>query len=119
MPVPSGDNGGGDQIYIDAAQGAVVEILINETLDPDANPKEIVFLDLDPASFGVKSRAEMLVKLNASGYQDPWGGSYGILMDLDFDEKITGTAYGDLRMKVAVYSGGEEKDILNPPHKTW
>ena len=117
MPVPAG-NGGPDQLFTGAEQGAVLEILIN--VNTNLNPKQLVFLDLDPASFGVKTTTEMLVKLK-QGYKDPWGGDYGILMDLNFDEKITGTAggYPDIRAKSAVYSGGEKKDVANPPYKTW
>jgi prepilin-type N-terminal cleavage/methylation domain-containing protein len=117
MPVPTG-NGGVDKLLTGAEQAKVIQILINVTTN--LNPKQIVFLDLDPASFGVKTTVEMLAAL-ASGkpYQDPWKADYGILMDLNFDEKITGTPYGDIRAKVAVYSGGENGDTANPPYKTW
>ena len=55
MPVPAGDNGKADKVYTGADQAKVVEILINNSLDVAANPRQIVFLDLDPASFGVKT----------------------------------------------------------------
>ena len=119
MPVPAG-NGGPDKLFTGTDQGAVMEILIN--VATNFNPKQLVFLDLDPASFGVKTTAEMLVELK-KGYKDPWGGDYGILMDLNFDEKISGTAGGfpDIRAKSAVYSLGEngEANKANPPYKTW
>lgn len=128
MPVPAGINGGADKLFIGADQAKVIEILINADSDPNTNPKEIVFLDLDPASFGVKTVVEMLAAL-ASGepYKDPWakpgqsGGDYGILMDLNFDEKITGTSAGfpDIRAKSAVYSGGEDANVTDPPYRTW
>lgn len=133
MPVPAGDNGGPDKLYTGATQARVIEILINKSLDANANPKEIVFLDLDPASFGVKTVDEMLAMLTRDlPYNDPWGDpevddghEYGILMDLNFDEKITVTGYGnndEIRAKVAVYSLGEPEkayEIDTTPYKTW
>jgi prepilin-type N-terminal cleavage/methylation domain-containing protein len=121
MPVLAGQNGGADRLFTGTEQGAVIEILINA--NTNLNPKQFVFLDLDPASFGVKTTAEMLVALK-NGYKDPWGGDYGILMDLNFDEKIDGTVGGftdtrDIRAKVAVYSGGESTNRAAPPYKTW
>jgi prepilin-type N-terminal cleavage/methylation domain-containing protein len=117
MPVPAGNGGPDMPPFTGAAQGAVVEILINVTTN--LNPKQIVFLDLDPASFGVKTTTEMLVKLK-EGYKDPWGGDYGILMDLNFDEKID--LYGGIRAKVAVYSLGDPDNKYTAettPFKTW
>jgi prepilin-type N-terminal cleavage/methylation domain-containing protein len=117
MPVLAGENGKPDKLYTGAEQGAVLEILINVT--SNLNAKGIVFLDLDPASFGVKTTAEMLVELK-KGYKDPWGGDYGILMDLNFDEKISPLGgFPEIRAKSAVYSGGEKLDVANPPYKTW
>ncbi len=120
MPAPAGDNGGADKLYLGADQAKVIEILIN--VNTNLNPKQLVFLDLDPAAFGVKTTEDMLKALaQGKAYQDPWGGDYGILMDLNFDEKIAGTTGGfaDIRAKAAVYSGGEQKDEKNPPFKTW
>ena len=132
MPVPAGDNGGADKLYTGADQAKVIEILINspKRADTNQNPKKIVFLDLDPGSFmnaagrPVKSVEDMQVLLKGgTPYKDPWGNDYGILMDLNFDEKISGTAGGfpDIRAKAAVYSLGEkgEEDKANPPFKTW
>lgn len=126
MPAPAGHNGGADRVYTGAEQAQVIEILINNSLDPTLNPRQLTFLDLDPASFGVKTAVEMKSALRSgSPYKDPWGkpdqpgGEYGILMDLNFDDRITGTAYGDIRAKVAVYSGGEKNDTAAPPYKTW
>ena len=138
MPVPQGDNGGSDKLYTGAAQAKVIEILINTSTITNANPKQIVFLDLDPTSFGVKrlykadtggdlSVQEMLA--DGKPYKDPWGDpnkddgrEYGILMDLNFDDKITGLGgYGDIRAKAAVYSLGEAGavNVADPPYKTW
>jgi len=124
MPVPVGQNGGPDQLVLGAQQAAVIEILINSPYraDTNQNPRQIVFLDLDPNSFGVKTTVEMLNLLqnDKKAYPDPWGNEYGILMDLDFDEKIDDfNSWGVIRAKSAVYSSGE-KNILNPPpYKTW
>jgi prepilin-type N-terminal cleavage/methylation domain-containing protein len=124
MPVPVVNgvsaNGGPDNPgpYADAEQAAVIKILIG--VDTNANPRQIVFLDLDPASFGVKTVADMLTQLTGgTPYKDPWGNAYGIMMDLNFDEKITGGSYGEIRSKVAVYSGGEHTNTVTPPYKTW
>jgi prepilin-type N-terminal cleavage/methylation domain-containing protein len=125
MPVPPGENGGPDKLYTGADQAKVIEILINA--NTNQNPKQLVFLDLDPASFGEKTVQDMLTKLaGGMSYKDPWWPEdkddqreYGILMDLNFDDKITGTPFGEIRAKVAVYSGGRKKDLTNPPFKTW
>ena len=121
MPVPAGENGKKEsKVYTGADQARVVEILINNSLDVAANPRQIVFLDLDPASFGVKTLTEMKDLLRAgNAYKDPWGGEYGILMDLNFDDMIADLGYGEIRAKVGVYSGGEDKNTAAPPYKTW
>ena len=126
MPVPAGDNGQADKLYTGMDQAKVVEILINNSLDVAANPRQIVFLDLDPSSFGVKTVTEMQDALRqGKPYKDPWakptesGGDYGILMDLDFDDKISDLGYGEIRAKVGVYSGGEDQNTTAPPYKTW
>ena len=117
MPVPAG-NGGPDQVFTGSAQAHVMEILIG--LNAERNPKQMVFLDLDPVSFGVKTVEEMQTLLaGGTPYRDPWGHDYGILMDLNFDEEITGTPFGDIRAKVGVYSGGENNLADHPPYKTW
>lgn len=121
-------------------QAAVIEVLINAEGIPDnLNPRHIVFLDLDPASFGVRTVPEMLTALK-KGYKDPWGNLYGLFMDLNFDDQITGSwslslgkttvQISNLRVKTAVYSLGDPKDEENrryeppqplpfPPFKTW
>jgi len=121
MPVPAGGNGQPDKLFTGADQAQVVEILINaENLDDELNPREIVFLDVDPASFNVKSVQEMQAALQGgTAYKDPWGGEYGLMMDLNFDEKIDDVGYGEIRAKSAVYSGGAHGDMAAPPYKTW
>ena len=119
MPVPAGDNGGPDQAYTGSAQAAVLAILIG--LDTTQNPKQLVFLDLDPVTYGVKTVAEMHTLITGGGaYKDPWGNDYGILMDLNFDERISALGgFPEIRAKVAVYSGGEKNNTADPPYKTW
>ena len=132
---------GSDLHYSEAAQQSqVVEILINaEGIDAKLNPKGIVFLDLDPKDFGVKTVAQMLLELK-KGYKDPWGNLYGIFMDVNFDDTITGAwainlgntsaQVSNLRVKTAVYSLGDPEDekagkyppagnVPFPPFKTW
>ena len=118
-------NGSGDMLFTGADQARVIEVLINA--NSNQNPKQIVFLDLDPASFGVKTTTEITNALaKGTPYKDPWGDpnkvdgrEYGILMDLNFDGIIQGTKYGDIRATVGVYSGGEKGDLDHPPYKTW
>jgi len=119
MPVPVGQNGTADQLVLGAQQAAVIEVLINA--NTNLNPRQMVFLDLDPSSFGVKTTVEMLAALSSgTPYPDPWGNEYGILMDLNFDEKINDfNSWGVIRAKSAVYSGGENNIMDPPPYKTW
>lgn len=122
-------------------QSGVVEILINaEGINTNLNPKGIAFLDLDPKDFGVKTVAEMISRLRGNGYRDPWGNLYGILMDVNFDDTITGSwalnlgrttaQISNLRQKTAIYSLGDPEDEKAgkyppsgnnpfPPFKTW
>ena len=127
MPVPAGYNGDGSREtampYTGAEQAQVIRVLIN--METNLNPKQIVFLDLDPSSFGVKSVVEMKAQLAANTpYKDPWGKAYGILMDLNFDERIPAVKnFAEIRGKVGVYSVGENGDESSPPaetpYKTW
>ena len=120
MPVPPGINGQPDRLLTPAELAAVVEILINNSLDPTLNPKQMAFLDLDPASYGVDTVVAMQAAIRGGAtYKDPWGTDYGILMDLNFDEKISDLGWGEIRAKVAVYSGGDKTNLVTPPFKTW
>ena len=120
MPVPSADmTGGADKLYSGREQSDLILVLINAN---DAlNPKQIAFLEINPASFGVKTAAEMQAQLaNGEPYRDPWGNEYGILLDLNFDDKITGAGgFEDILAKVGVYSGGQNGNAADPPYKTW
>ena len=112
----------------------IVQILINydDWNDLKQNTRNIVFLDLDPASFTspidgkpCKTEAEMKTALLNDGYKDPWGNPYGILLDLTLDDKIEappyGTAANPVRAKVGGESWGESGDttVQDPPYKTW
>ena len=117
MPVPVGQNGGPDRVFKDLNQAAIVEVLIGA--NTNLNPKKIVFLDLDPASFGKPTVVEMLAALKKGPYADPWGGGYVIMLDLNFDEKIADFGFGEIRAKTAVYSYGEVSNSATPQFKTW
>ena len=132
MPVPAGFNGDATKekdAFLGKDQAAVIEILIGA--NTNFNPKKIAFLDLDPASFRVKTVTEMLkaLQVDHAPYRDPWWDpvsdpasavrDYGIFMDLNFDGKIAGTPFGDLRTTAAVYSRGEDNATGDPPYKTW
>ena len=120
MPVP-GAMQGADAHYgpDDAAnQARVMEILLN--FNTNRNPKELAFLDVDPNSFGVKTMDDVKQLLAGdTPYKDPWGNAYGILLDMNFDDKIQGTGFADIRAKSAVYSTGEKANKTEPPYKTW
>ena len=123
-PRPAGvPIGSADVEFESSSVGEILDILINNAeIDEVArqNPKRIVFLDLDPASFGVKSVDEMLSALK-EGYPDPWGGRYNILLDLNMDDRINYQGL-NIRAKVGVYSLGEPKkefDRESTPYKTW
>jgi prepilin-type N-terminal cleavage/methylation domain-containing protein len=140
MPVPRGKgfDASNDGIYITGeSQSDILLVLLN--LDDgwgadEQNTKQLVFLDLDPASFAVKTLEEMQVQLEGEwAYKDPWGkptvkdneNIYGILMDLNMDDKISNTGYGtgipeEIRAKVGVFSLGKTGvDTKDPPFKTW
>jgi prepilin-type N-terminal cleavage/methylation domain-containing protein len=121
MPVPPGQNGGPDRMVTGVDQARVIEILINTSSLNNVNPRQIVFLDLDPVSFGVKTLDEMAAALaGGTPYRDPWGNDYGILMDLNFDDRLTSLGgFGDIRAKVGVFSGGQHGNVGDPPYKTW
>ncbi len=134
MPMPQGMKFSGSIKDIGCTQEdqiQIIQVLMNEDdwNDDKQNKRQIVFLDLDPNSFGVKTREEMLLKLldtgSAGGYRDPWGNLYGILLDLTLDDKIEvppyGTAANPVRAKVGVFSYGESGDttVNDPPYKTW
>lgn len=127
-PRPRGIEIGSTNLLLSADQQAqVIQILMNlDDWDVEKrNTRQIVFLDIDPASFGVKTVVEMQAALLNTGYPDPWGMPYGILLDMDMDDKITNTGYGgapdEIRAKVGVFSYGESKDTstYDPPYKTW
>ena len=129
MPMPVGIKfGDPDQEFIGVAQAQIIRILLNQD---DANwqggkrnTKQIVYLDLDPKSFGVKTLDEMYAALSGGEpFRDPWGSPYGIIMDLNMDDRIKGLKYDadDVRAKVGVYSlgAGGDANTDNPPFKSW
>ena len=128
-PLPRGSKiGDADMECTDVAQADVIRILANWDDDwnsEERNTKQIVFLDLDPASFGVKTTLEIQAALANGPYKDPWGHSYGILLDMNLDDRIAVSPYGTtenpIRARSAVYSLGEggEANREHPPYKTW
>lgn len=124
-----------DQEFFEDGQAEIIQILCNWDDDNwpggKRNKKQMVFLDLDPASFmdedgkPCKTVDQMKVALINNYYQDPWGNPYGILLDLNLDDRIVGlyggTKENPIRAKVGVYSLGEkgEDNKDDPPYKTW
>ncbi|NCD22080.1 MAG: type II secretion system protein [Spartobacteria bacterium] len=138
MPAPgtgyNGDKTKENTVFTGADQAKIIEILVNSSNmdDPNANPRQIAFVDLDPKSFNVKTLEEMLSKLDGGKpYPDPWWDgeettmddyAYGILMDFDFNGIIEGTDVGNIRAPVGVYSlGNPEKGYTmeTTPYRTW
>ncbi len=136
MPLPKGVLfGDADQEFTGQSQAQILQILLNldDATWPGGkrNTKQMVFLDLDPSMYWLASENRFAstmaeVELALSGgdpYLDPWKHPYGILLDLNMDDRITGTPYagGDMRAKVGVYSLGEEGGANNnhPKYKTW
>jgi len=119
--VKIGDN---DMLLTTEQQAQVIQVLLNLDDWPGEkrNTKQIVFLDLDPTSFGVKTVVEMQAALaNSQPYNDPWGTPYGILLDMNLDDRIIGTGFPEIRGRVGVFSFGESQDTStdDPPYKTW
>lgn len=115
---------GDDDLLLTAGQQAeVIQILLNldDWAGKKRNTKQIVFLDIDPAAFGVKTVVEMQAALVNGGYPDPWGTPYGIVLDMDMDDRIKGLGFQEIRGKAGVFSYGESKDTSSkdPPYKTW
>lgn len=48
------------------------------------NPRQIVFLEVQAAKKGKSGT-------NATGFVDPWGGTYQIALDTDYDNRMTNT----------------------------
>ena len=127
-PAPAGTYSGGalpdDKLFEGAEQAKIIEILTNTGTATNLNAKQIVFLELDPEAFKVKTATEVAALLaGGTSYKDPWDGDYRILLDLNFDDKISGVGgLADIRAKVGVYSLGDPKDkydIATTPYKTW
>ena len=132
-PLPrSAQIGNADAEFVGESQAEIVMVLLG--MDEDwgserRNTKGLVFLDVDPAAFGVKdlrmhpTRPSVQSLLGGgTPYPDPWGNPFGILMDLNMDDRITGVGgYAEIRAKVGVYSLGERGAAKegNPPYKTW
>lgn len=133
MPLPKGSKfGDAENGFTDLQQAQIIQVLLN--LDDGSwpggkrNTKQMPFLDISPSAFWIASQnryAKTIVEMEAalaSGqpYCDPWKQPYGILMDLNMDDRITGSKFApEIRAKVAVYSIGENGDDNNPLYRTW
>ena len=109
MPAWSGfhDGDNDDALLSDGEYDILVQVLAKRDITDSAassetnkkglaNKRNIPLLD-PPSNFESK------------GYLDPWGTRFVILMDRNYDKKITGTAVEDLNKQVAVYSFGPDK----------
>lgn len=117
MPVPQGvKHGNGDKSYGDDNK-AVVDILIladglaNRTT---VNPRNIRFLDLDAKT------QEAYEDNKNKGLLDPWGEAYQILLDMDFDDRISAGGVEEFKAKVGVRCAGPDgKWDTKDDIKTW
>lgn len=81
-----------------AVSGALLQSLTGQNTTD--NPRGIVFLEVQAWKKGKSGT-------NASGaFIDPWGGSYRIALDTDYDNTVTGAGTNSqtLRKKVAVWN---------------
>ena len=137
-PIGVGFNAAEDGVYTGGnglEQSQIVRVLLNMDDgwgDEERNTKQMSFLDLDPKSvldqYGDPCQTEVEMQAALTAGQpvlDPWGTPYGILMDLNMDDKISNTGYGsgtpeEIRAKVGVFSLGKTGvDTKSPPFKTW
>ena len=81
----------------------------SHTYKTKGNPRMVTYLNV-PSTYGEK------------GYIDPWGNQFVILLDTNYDGKVTTSGGQELYGKVFVYSygqdfhddgGSEEKDIVS------
>lgn len=139
MPTPMnvGFNASEDGVYHTGDEGLeqsqIVRVLLNmddDWGDKERNTKQMSFLDLDPRSvldqFGDPCQTDVEMRAALTAGQpvlDPWGTPYGILMDLNMNDKIQISGYGngEIRAKVGVFSLGDTNKTyeVNPPFKTW
>ena len=133
MPLPKGSKfGDAENGFTDQQQAQIIQVLLN--LDSGnwpggkRNTKQMPFLDINPSSFWIAAQgryAKTIVEVeaaleNGQPYCDPWKQPYGILMDLNMDDRIKGSKYApEIRAKVAVFSVGENGDENDPIYRTW
>jgi prepilin-type N-terminal cleavage/methylation domain-containing protein len=88
-----------------ASTNGIIGILMGLNTNQWANPRRIVFLEV-PDAKGKKSG----INTNSGNYVDPWGGTYRIVLDYDYNNSVTAgeanavTNSITLRKKVAVWN---------------
>jgi hypothetical protein len=88
--------------------GSVIQALMG--LDPTINPRNIVFLEVQPASWSKPLRGG----LYKGAFVDPWGSPYKMKLDTDGDLLITeagAPAEAKVRRMVAVWGVPPSRDI--------
>jgi prepilin-type N-terminal cleavage/methylation domain-containing protein len=86
--VPTGDSSSG-------ITGDLIKTLSGATND---NPRAIVFLETSAYKKGKGGTN------SSAAYLDPWGGSYSIALDYNYDNTITAANSASLRKKVGVWN---------------
>jgi len=109
LPVPPDEQGGDDDVFTSDEDGYtskdIIKILLGDkSKDPDdpnekpINPKQKVYLDTDVAT----SDGTML---------DPWGTQYSVLLDLNFDGRLTYRG-SEFTQRAIVISSGRDLTLV-------
>ena len=113
MPYDKGfDNAEGKETAILAGDEdklvILLKVLTGHVKGIALNPKQISFLELDPRDF-TKQNISMTAVFDqdlAVAYNDPWGHSYVVLLDMNEDNKVTDDEGKPIYAKVGVLSYG-------------
>lgn len=92
-------------------------------LDTTLNPRGIKFLSVKEGKANKNGLIYNSTGTDVTGMYDPWGGAYNVMLDLDYNERVSPspTAGGGATLngrRVAVWSDGASSK-LNDDVKTW
>ena len=113
--LPTTAEGGGDELIQTDTNIELVEILLGfETGANPLNQKGIRFIDIKEAKSNKKGITYNATGDGVIGLFDPWGGPYNIVLDTDYDDRLTVQPKGSSVSKtlngkhVAVWSDGAD-----------
>lgn len=125
-PLPTGNQGSGED-YTYAPDGStspansdLISILQNNATKSADNPRGIVFFSGPSAKanggYGIQGTGSASV----GSFFDPWGKSYSIRIDSDYNGKVTEPTSGDLlALGVITWSLGENRDWTKSGIASW